>query len=214
MFPVPSSSLKRSLMEATVEYENQLEGSPGERALLERGLSKETINRFRLGYVGAPLKGDEMFAGRISVPYLTVSGVVSMRFKRITGEGGKMLVRDHDPGRPYNVRDLFSEGPIFIVEGEPDSWTATECGMLNVAIPGADNWKPTWRRLFRGWEVTVIGDGDSAGKKLTDQIVKDLANFSLRTRILVAPEGEDLTSIFQQFGRDKVREWVGIQDAS
>ena len=209
--PVPSKSSKELSEEHTAEYQRQLPGSLGESTLLARGLTNETIEHFRLGYVSSPISGHEMFQGRIAIPYQTVSGIVAMRFKRVGEDGPKMLVPVGDQGRPYNVSALSKSGPLFVVEGEPDTWIGWQCGMLTLGFPGAKSWKKLYRRILMHWNVTILADGDEAGQQFAQQVAKDIHGAAMRTKIISFPDGEDLGSMFLQYGgSDGIREWLGI----
>lgn len=210
-YPVPSRSSKELLGVATNEYQSQLSGSLGESTLGERGLSPQTISHFRLGTVVSPISGDEMFQGRITIPYLTVSGVVSMRFKRIGEHGSKMMVHPGDKARPYNVGALYERRPLLIVEGEPDVWSAHECGLPAVGIPGANSWTRMWRRVFRNWDVIVVADGDEPGREFATTVAKDLSGAANSCRVVSAPDGEDLGSIYLADGPFGVQGWLGIK---
>jgi DNA primase len=209
---VPSRSSKELLETNTAEYQRQLKGSPGESTLLARGLTPQTIQNFRLGYVDSPISGDEMYKNRITIPYQTVSGIVSMRFKLVDGDGPKMLVHPGEQGRPYNVGALSGSGPLFIVEGEPDVWIGWQCGLLTLGFPGAKTWKKIYRRILMHWDVTILADGDEPGLELAEEIAKDIRGVAKRQKIISFPKGEDLNSMFLEYGSTGIREWLGIDE--
>lgn len=211
-YPVPSRSWKEQLETSTTEYQKQLPGSLGESALLTRGLTPETIQKFRLGYVASPLSGDEPYRGRIAIPYLTTSGIVSMRFKRVGDFGDKMLVHSGDKARPYNVNALHHQGMVAIVEGEPDVWIADQIGLPAVGMPGSKSWKKLWRRLFRRWDVLVIEDGDEPGMEMGKDIVADLRPVANSVRKFTCPEDLDLTDLYQKHGPEELRRLLEIND--
>lgn len=212
-YPVPSASLKELLETTTAEYQNQLPGSPGESLLLARGITEKVQRYFRLGYVSSPISGDEMFKGRIAIPYLTPSGVVSMRFKLVDGSGDKMYPHPASPApRPYGVPALSSKGTILVVEGEPDVWAAAVCGLPAIGIPGATNWKRLWRRLLRRWDVIIVADGDDPGRALAADLYDDLSPVANSVRRVYADPKEDLNSVLIVDGVAAVRKWLGVED--
>jgi DNA primase len=194
-YDVPSRSLKNSLESRTARYQNQLPGSPGESLLLGRGLDPETIEHFRLGYVADAHQGDEAYKGRISIPYLTVSGVVALRYRQVEQTDRKYLNQSGCGHRPYNVSSLAPF--VILTEGEPDTWICHQMGFKAVAIPGADTWNPVWARLFRFRKVVMFADGDDPGKKLAAIIKKDVHNLA----VIHMPYKKDVNDMFLERGR-------------
>jgi len=197
----------RSILErSTTEYETQLSGSDGESYLFNRGVSKETQEHFRLGFVGSPLAGDDIYRNRISIPYLTATGTVSMRYKSIEeSPEKKVLSVAGDKGRPYNVAALQSVGPIFICEGEPDTWFAWQLGLNALGFPGASTWQTVYARMLRFREVYVFAQGDKAGRGFAEKIVHDVRG----AQILDLPQYEDVASMYM---KDKTffEKWVTL----
>lgn len=206
---VPSKSIKRSLREAATLYHNQLPGSVAEDYLLsERKLTSEAVRYFQIGFVGDPAKGDEEFRGRISIPYLTPGGTVSIRFRACGSDqgGSKYLSRSGDGGRPYNVLALRSDVPsVYVTEGEIDAITCWMAGLPAVAIPGAQGWRSAYSRLFRWRQVTVLADGDEPGRRFA----QELRNHIETCRIIDMGDGQDVNSVFALKGIDGLREMVG-----
>lgn len=217
--PVPSNATRELLEIAAVEYASQLPGSPGESLLFSREITTKTMEAFRLGYVRTPISGHEKYAGRLAIPYITKSGLVGMRFKRVSeGKGFKVLGWEGLPNLPYNVQALSIDGPLFIVEGEPDLWSAYECGLSAVCIPGVDSWKPSWHRLFRDFQdIRVLEQGDTTileGQKVTaaQKLTRDIRASGVFFTTFEFPDGEDVNSMLMKQGREAVREFVGIEE--
>jgi hypothetical protein len=76
---VPSDSLRTSLELATARYEQSLDQAA--RYLEERKISLQVARDFRLGVVSDPLKEHEGYTGRLAIPYLTPTGVATIRFR-------------------------------------------------------------------------------------------------------------------------------------
>lgn len=207
--PVPSSSLRAFLEEATGRYLECLPGSPAEEYLIaQRGLTRETIERFALGYVKDPLPGHENMRGRIAIPYLSPSGsVMSIRFRKVGDETKhkKYLSMPHDPPRIYNTTALeMAETGIVICEGEIDTQTSEQVGFPSVGIPGAEAWQRPWYRLFMQYNVVyMFHDDDTAGVKLAETIGAQLDN--LRP---IPMTGGDVNSFVRDNGPDALREKV------
>lgn len=203
--PVPSDSLRAFLEAASQRYHESLWGSVALHYLEQRGLTKETINRFRLGYVSDPLPGHEYMRGKIAIPYLTPDGsVTSIRFRKVgdEGKGKKYLSVTNDPPKIYNANALeVARSGIVICEGEIDTLTAEQVGFPAVGIPGAQNWQPAWYRLFVQYSVVyMLHDDDDAGIKLAEQIGSQLDN--LRP---IPMTGGDVNSFVRENGPEALR---------
>lgn len=165
------------------------------------------IDHFRLGYVGSPLFGDEQYSGRLTIPYQTVSGITSVRYRALNNEKPKYLSRSGEIGRPFNVRALESiEGPIFVTEGEFDCVAATQCGLVAIGFPGAQSWRPVFGRLLRHRDVVILCDGDDAGFKFGEVIQRDVPSATL----VKMPNGNDVNGCLVEEGPEWLREFVGL----
>jgi DNA primase len=205
---VPTKSQKKQLAAAVQEYHSQLPGSDAEEYLLsERHLTREALDSFCLGVVQNPLKGDEEFAGRICIPYLTAGGTVSLRFRACgdDGSGPKYLSRAGDPGRPYNVSVLRSDVlRVYITEGELDAITCWMAGLPAVGIRGATSWRNCYSRLFRWREVVVLADGDTAGREFAAELTQKIDG----CKIMDMGESMDVNSYFVAKGAEGLREYI------
>lgn len=201
------------LREATTRYHDALPESPADEYLQTRGLAWESIkpvvNRFRLGYVGDPLPGHEQYRGCLAIPYLRWSAdkewaVVSMRFRRLDGEGAKYLTMPGDRPRLYNTLALLKDtATVCITEGELDTITATGCGLASVGVPGAQAWQPWFREPFLGYRtVYVLADGDDAGLAFGNKVASTLPN----SKLIPMPPGDDVNSIVTLKGKDALLE--------
>jgi hypothetical protein len=214
-----SDSHKSFLREATLTYQQQLPGSPGEDYLGNRGLGwpsiKEKMSRFALGFVADPLPGHEMFKGFLAVPYLRWSkdhpwAVVSVRFRCIQDHDhkghGKYMTAPGDRPRLFNTLALLKDSPkIAITEGEIDAITAHVSGLPAVGVPGAQAWQPHFREPFLGYRnVFVLADGDDAGMVFANTVAASLPN----AKIIPMPPGEDVNSLVAAKGKDALLERI------
>jgi DNA primase len=152
-----------------------------------------------------------MYVGRLAIPYLTRSGVVTLRFRALDDNTTpKYLSLPRDVGRIYNTQAFFwRQSPrIAITEGEMDALTVYEfAGIPAVGLQGASAWRPIYRRCFAGYQdILVVGDGDEAGRKFTDRIVAELEN----SRPVYMADGEDCNSIFTAEGPEGLAHALGI----
>ncbi len=207
---VPSDSLRSELGEAISEYQNNLLAPEGAEALAylteERQLSREAVDCFRLGFTGvSPRLGDP--AMRISIPYLSYAGPTQIRYRSLEPNPGqfKYLGSKGHGTRLFNTLALRSDSQrVYVTEGEVDCITAWMAGLPCVGVPGAENWKKSYWRLFRYREVVVLADGDEAGEKLASAVRSDLEE----VKVKVLPPGMDVNSYYCEYGRDELRSLV------
>lgn len=206
---VPSQSTKEFLETATSAYADQLVASEAEAYLIqERGLTNKVLDSFRIGFVDKPLRSHEMFWGRIVTPYITTTGVVSLRFRRFKGsqEAKKVLYIPGDQPRMYNVK-AFAEDNVFICEGEIDTMTAEMCGYPAIGIPGATSWKKVFAPAFRYRTVTVVAHNDDNGEGM--EFAKKISETLDDVKIQLCPRGHDLNSLYVSEGLEAVKELLG-----
>jgi DNA primase len=215
---MPSASSKRKLDAATSAYEAQLESPEGLIAgnyLKMRGISREAMTYFRLGFVGEAEEGDEFEVGRLCIPYITPTGVVSLKFRSIpTGgipgnpeESPKYKYRNGHETTMFNTRDLARLDPVVcICEGEIDAISAWQAGFPAIGIAGVNNWKPVFSRAFRFRKVAILADNDDAGQGLefAQRVQRDVRG----SRIVLMPSGTDVNKVIVDSGVDSLRKMV------
>jgi len=223
-----SDSQKSWLGELAVRYHESL--TPEVRSYLaNRGLDDEAVDGSLLGLVVDPDPVHVNYVGRLAIPFITPTGVVYMRFR---------CLEDHDckeedkrqreinrnwhhskydavsgtPARLYNVGALHvADNVVGIAEGELDALVASASGLQAVGVPGANNWKPHYSRLFDDFErVIVLGDGDTAGRQFANSLAGNMPNAIPRPM----PKDEDITSYVVKFGADAFLQYVGELDAN
>lgn len=177
--------------------------------LADRGLARDVVIGARLGLVVDPDPAHEKFAGRLSIPYVTPTGVVHTRFRCLENhkcEGhGKYESPAGEETRLYNVVSLHAQGDrVGVCEGELDALVASATGLPSVGVPGINNWKPFYYRLFDDYEqVLVLGDGDEAGRTFTATLARNLPN-AIRKPM---PDGYDVSSYVVEHGVEQFRQF-------
>lgn len=213
--PVPESRIA-DLDRAVTEYQEALEFSDAEKYLLSRGLTEDTINHFRLGYVETPRMGHG-HRGWIAIPYLGVDGrPLSIRFR---------CIQDHDCGerghgkyaglagertRPYNVRSYVdSDDTIHLTEGEFDTMILQQNGYHAMAIPGAQNYKRHYTPMLSGFSrIYVWGDGDEAGQHFIHRVIQ---SNSAAVGVPLS-DGDDVNSLFLREGAQGIENLIESVD--
>lgn len=207
---VQSVGMRQFLAEKSEAYVSQLPGSLARDYLTrDRQLTSEALDYFRLGIVADPVsRDDDMYRGRITIPYLTPAGVVSIRY-RTTPEldhSKKYLSEAGDIGRPFNVLALKDPDPtVYITEGEIDAMSCWCAGLPAVGFPGARSWVKVFSRLFRWKQVVILHDGDDAGFGFAETVQKDVG----RCRLINMGTDSDVNQVYVERGPEGLRKYVG-----
>ena len=211
-----SNAQRKSLGKRVESYHEQL-FSPSGTDLLDyltdvRGLEPETLSQFQLGAVVNPEGGDESASGMVSIPYLTRSGPVALRFRRgPEGMGPKYWQPPGSNISIFNVNELVKRSRwIAVCEGEIDCITAVQAGIPAIGLPGASSWKDHYSTLFEGYErVIILADNDDKvkpdGTRAGDEFSKKVAGEVPSPAIIKMPEGEDVNSFYVKHGAQELR---------
>jgi len=202
---------RRSFERAASQYQSDLNSDTYAQAyLLSRGIGPEAAAGFRLGVVRNPVAGDEVFAGRLAIPYLTRSGVVNFNFRCIASHDCKQQGEHHRKYlKPENLgSNLFNVGALStdedflcIAEGEIDAVTLAICGLPAVAVPGVANWKDHFNLCLEDFtQLYLFADGDDAGYKLGKFLAREV-----RVTVIKMPPGADVNSTYLGEGHDGIR---------
>lgn len=212
---LPSTSMRKSLEQASLRYEKALKDSDlGMIYLTKRGITSETAEYFRLGLVDDPAPGHEFNVGRLSIPYITQTGIVQIRFRALPYDGipgnpepsPKIKSEAGSGNTIYNVSALHSSNPdVFVCEGEPDTWSAHQAGLPVIGIPGANAWQEVYGRILRFRKVCVLADNDDHGEGLK---FAETVQHSTRARIVLMPSGHDVNSFLMENGEEEFRKLV------
>lgn len=161
----------------------------------------EQATHARLGVVSEPLTGHEAYTNRLSIPYITRSGVVDIRFRSMDLSEPKYMGMAGATTHLYNVGAFFrATSFISICEGEIDTLTLdTVCGIPAVGVPGVNNWKKHYTRLLQDFDkVFLFADGDNAGADFAKSLSRELGNLV----VVTMPDGEDVNSMYRLHGAE------------
>jgi DNA primase len=202
-----SASQKELLGKAAEKYAESIHLA--EAYLKQRGIPLEVARLARLGVVEEPEIGHEQYVGRLSIPYVTKTGVVDLRFRSLNPavEPKYMGLTGADT-KMYNVLDVERAGDfIAVCEGELDTITLSACvGIPCVGVPGANSWKKHYTRLLADFErVYVFADGDQPGREFASSLARELP-----VTVVQFPDGEDVNSYYTNYGSSAVLQKAGF----
>lgn len=183
-----------------------------------RGLSKETIRRFEIGWDGS----------RYWIPVRDEHRrLVNVRKYQPDAKNPKYKIINHTIGKGdektgYGKMRLYPlpVPPEFVViaEGEWDTMLAIQHGFPAItSTAGAGHFSPTWRPLFMGKHVVIAGDNDEAGREGALSIAAQLCDVAASVRILrwppIVENREDITDWFVKNGQGAA-EFQALIDAA
>lgn len=173
-----------------------------------RGITEATLRTFHLGLVpdGDPDFGE--YAGWITIPYLTPTGFVDVRFRNPDPSGKpKYKSQPGHSGRIFNPSAILqARDTLAIAEGEMDTIILNQVGIPAIGVPGASAWRKPFELAVHGFENIIIcedGDDSGAGQGLTATIVKGL-DWAKTVRF----EGCDVNDYYLQHGAAALQEKV------
>jgi hypothetical protein len=204
------SSIRRAALTSQAEgYERNLHLA--EDYLLERGISLEAAQMFRLGF-----DADGDYEKRLAIPYWTPAGVVNLKMrctKHIdckTANCRKYMAPAALGQHLYNAQVLVqTSDTVVVTEGELDAiCVQAYCGIPAVAYPGTESWKAHhhWRYCFEGIaEVIVVADGDDAGQGAAKKVADSIG---MAARVVNLPTGMDSNQFIQERGANAFAEYI------
>jgi DNA primase len=212
----PNQKLIDLWTKAANTYHANLAGSPAEAYLTKRGIL-DGAEMFKLGYVVDPAPGhEERLKHHLSIPYITESGVVGFKFRRIDDGDPKYMIPTGQKHHLYNVSAiLHAVHEVLIVEGEIDAISATLAGHPAVAVAGVNAWKPHFSRCFDGIGRVVIAtdndvkeDGSNPGQELARRL-QDAIPQAVRVSL---PPDTDVNSIIVSQGAQALTKLINALD--
>jgi hypothetical protein len=191
-----------------------------------RGLTAQTIGKYKLGLAGKQgiidnlvaegysfkeLKAAGLFTdyngkdvplfwNRLMIPYYQRGHVVAIRGKSI---GRGTIQAKNTSIQLFGTDNLLGHKEVYICEGEMDAMLLDQLGYPACAIPGAGSFQEHWKPWFEAaTRVFVVLDADEAGDKGAFRI-KGMLGEKAKIVELPIPEGEESTDIGEYFQRDK-----------
>ena len=176
-----------------------------------RRIAQDTLRRARIGlYKDLPLNFEGDFAtkfielgidcleDRLIIPYFRDGFISTVRGRSLSDEHHpKYMSLKHSENQYYSPWQIESE-KVIACEGELDCLILLQSGYNAVGIPGAQNLKLIDQVKDLKKKIYICLDGDEAGRKATDKIIKHLPevyNVDL-------PDEVDANEYINAFGED------------
>jgi hypothetical protein len=183
------------------EYVDVLLGSRQHlRTMRERrGLNKETIEEFQIGWDGE----------RFTIPVRDAKGrLLNVRRYDPSAKQAKDKMKSWAVGT--GSRQLFgsdildTSDSVIITEGEMDCIIGRQHGLPTIShTAGAGSWDNRWNEQFEHKVVYIVYDCDDAGRRGARKVAHALEIFSKEVHIIDLPlkgKGDDLTNYFVDQG--------------
>lgn len=156
------------------------EGSPAESYVLERGISKETAERFQLGW-----DLQQLSAGGAADLLVIPTSNNSFIYRRLDDDCDNTSRYHNSPGQTHFFNEAAltnATTPIFITEGAIDALSIIECRGEAVALNSTANVNRLLRRLEQqkpSQKLIIAMDADDAGKRAQKELAEGLSRLSI-----------------------------------
>lgn len=144
---------------------------------LQRGITFDTCDRYKIGHTG----------DRYTIPIPDEEGrwVNIRQYKQNAQNGQKMISWREGFGAARLYPPIFTDGTIYLMEGEWDCLLARQHGLnAHTSTGGAGSWNPDWDYLFDGRDVIICYDNDDAGRAGATMVANRIVNNAASVRIL------------------------------
>lgn len=156
------------------------EGSPAESYVLERGISKETAERFQLGW-----DLQQLSAGGAADLLVIPTSNNSFIYRRLDADCDSTSRYHNSPGQTHFFNEAAltnATTPIFITEGAMDALSIIECRGEAVALNSTANVNRLLRMLEQqkpSQKLIIAMDADDAGKRAQKELAEGLSRLSI-----------------------------------
>lgn len=155
-------------------------GSAAESYVLERGISKETAQRFQLGW-----DLQQLSAGGAADLLVIPTSNDSFIFRRLDADCDSSSRYRNSSGQTHFFNEAAltnAQSPIFITEGAMDALSIIECGGEAIALNSTANVNRLLRMLEEqkpSQKLVIAMDADDAGKRAEKELAEGLFRLSI-----------------------------------
>lgn len=116
----------------------------------------------------------------------------------VWGLNGRDVCLYHWPALQLAIEEYKT---VHICEGEKDVHTVEGWGLVATTNSGgAANWRPEFAETFRGADVVILGDDDTAGHKRTEEVARSLRGIAARVRVVGFWDGKKDVTDWKEAG--------------
>lgn len=192
--------------------------------LLSKGFKHEDIVESGVCAVGDNGKVYDFWRERLMFIFGTVNG-------KPLGFSGKLLYESDRAGKYVNSREnmVFHKSEVFfnhkvasqaskdshrvfVVEGQFDVAAMVNAGLMETVATSGTSLSPVQAkallRMVNGGEITMVFDGDSAGRKATVSAFRTLPELHGSTKAVLMPEGMDPSDYQKEYSPEALVELV------
>ena len=200
-----------------------------------RGLTKDTIKRFSISMLSdyrlsdkrlkdkfkfeelknagvLSDKGNLLFYGfKLLIPFKKNGKIVFLQSRRMDNEQPKYrhISRPVPIFNTDTLTEMNKGDKVYICEGVFDAMILEQNGYRAVAILGVNNFKDESIELFKGLDVVLCLDNDSAGLEATNKIAEMFLLQGQAVRSKQLPDGvKDVTDLFRVKNHDNGTETI------
>ncbi len=197
-------------------YHDELKKSEAAKYYLKsRGITKESILKFKLGYAPSHCNIAPRFHDRIIFPIWDAYGnPIGWTGRTLIGAPAKYINVKESPeyqkGRVlylYHIakKAIAASGWAILVEGQMDAIMLHQHGFKNAVAASGTAFKVTAAEILARYSknVYVIFDSDEAGEKAKLKATKLLKEANVNVYVVSIPDGEDdPDSFIRKYGKD------------
>lgn len=190
--PLPSEDQIKTWRKALWKNESALNAF-----MAKRGLSRETIHEYELGYQSS--------RKRFTIPIRNRQGeLVNVRYYGLTSKAKMINHTGHGEARLVGL-DALEQDEILLCEGEMDWLTGRDKKFNSMTwTSGVGSWQDRWSSLFEGKTVFLCFDDDDAGRQGARKVALQLTRAGAKCHIIQLSianiKGGDLTDYFHALG--------------
>jgi len=183
--------------------------------LKSRGILKESVIKYHLGYVPSNPTIGKRFHDRLIFPIYDQYGTpVGWTARTLINASAKYVnvkeSAEFQKGRflyPYHFakKAIFKKEVAILVEGQMDAIILRQFGLLNTVAASGTAFKPAAARLLARYakKVYVVLDADDAGSRAQLKAQKYLEEVGVEVILVDLPESEDPASFILKYGKEE-----------
>lgn len=189
---------------------------------IKQGYKKDFLIKTGLAYETNEQQLRDRFRGRVMFPVHSLSGKVVAFGGRILQKNDKLAKYVNSPEseiyhKSYELYGIFQakqsivkHDRCFLVEGYTDVISMHQSGIENVVSSSGTSLTPGQIRLIRRFtpNITLIYDGDSAGKKAAERGADLLLEEGMNIKVVLLPDGEDPDSFAKKQNASDFIEYI------